>query len=296
LIVDDELDLARTLAPVRRGGGDPCMRLWAGECWRATRTPGGPATLHLRHLGGEVVAEAWGEGAGCALDAVPALLGFDDRADGFDPCLPLLRDAARRNAGVRLGRTGAVAEALAPTILEQKVTSGGARRSWSQLVRRFGEPAPGPDLGLGLLLPPTPATLADIPSWVFHGMDVERRRADTVRRAMRHARRLDEVASMPLADAYSRLQAIPGVGPWTAAEVAAVALGDPDAVSVGDFHLKHRVCWVLAGERRGTDDRMLELLEPWRGHRGRIVRLLGMVRGGPPRRGPRTSHQVIAHL
>jgi 3-methyladenine DNA glycosylase/8-oxoguanine DNA glycosylase len=287
------LDLARTLRPVRRGGGDPCMRLWADECWRATRTPDGPVTLHLQRIAGEVVAEAWGQGASWALDHVPDLLGLHDDDAGFEPRLPMLEELWRRHPGVRIGRTLAVAEALAPTVVEQKVTGHDAHRAWYWLVRRLGEPAPGP---AGLLLPPAPATLASTPNWVFHRANVERKRADTITRAMSRAVRLEETTTMALPDAYRRLQAFPGIGPWTAAEVALVALGDPDAVSVGDFHLKNHVSWCLAGEPRGTDERMLELLEPWRGHRARVVRLLTMSGLAAPKYGPRLSHRSIARL
>ena len=105
-----------------------------------------------------------------------------------------------------------------------------------------------------------------------------------------------ETASGPAGDpapAYARLRAIPGIGPWTAAEVGMRAFGDPDAVSVGDFHLPNMVAWALAGEPRGTDERMLELLEPYRGQRGRVLRLLELSGVGPPRRAPRLSPQPI---
>jgi 3-methyladenine DNA glycosylase/8-oxoguanine DNA glycosylase len=89
------------------------------------------------------------------------------------------------------------------------------------------------------------------------------------------------------------LQLFPGIGPWTAAEVARLALGDPDAVSVGDYHLPNLVAWTLAGEPRGTDERMLELLEPFRGHRGRVQRLLESGGAHAPRYGPRTEVRPI---
>ena len=88
------------------------------------------------------------------------------------------------------------------------------------------------------------------------------------------AHRLDETVSLPLETAYRRFTAVNGVGPWTAARIGLIALGDPDAVTVGDLHIPHMVTWALAGERRGSDERMLELLEPFRGHRGRVIRLL----------------------
>jgi 3-methyladenine DNA glycosylase/8-oxoguanine DNA glycosylase len=89
------------------------------------------------------------------------------------------------------------------------------------------------------------------------------------------------------AAAAARLRAYPGIGPWTAAEVTLRALGDPDAVSVGDFHLPNVVAFALAGEPRGDDARMLELLEPWRGHRARVVRLLEASGIEAPKFGPR---------
>ena len=267
------------------------MRLTDGECWRCTRSPDGPVTLHLTVAAGALEAEAWGPGAAWAVEHVPGLVGLDDDAGGFRPHHPVVRELRRRHPGLRLLRTGAVAEALFPSVLEQKVVGLEARRSYQWLVRRVGEAAPGAG---GLTLPPSPAALAATPTWVFHQAGVERRRADTVRRAMTRAVRLEETVSMPVADAYRRLRAFSGVGAWTAAEVASVALGDPDAVSLGDYHLPGIVSWALAGEPGGDDDRLLELLEPYRGHRARVVRLLETGGVGHPRRGPRLELRPIS--
>jgi 3-methyladenine DNA glycosylase/8-oxoguanine DNA glycosylase len=269
------------------------MRLWDRGCWRATRTPAGAATTALTVVGGAVDAEAWGPGAEWALDHLPDLLGeHDDTVDAFDPPPGLVRDLLRRS-DVRIGRTLAVAEALLPTILEQRVTGAGARRSYRTLVHRFGEPAPGP---ADLKLPPSPDVLADLPSWVLHRAGVERQRGDTIKRAMARSGRLDEASSMPIADAHRRLRALPGIGAWSANEVALVALGDVDAVSVGDFHTKHVVSYALAGEPRATDERMLELLEPYAGHRARAVLLIERAGIGAPRYGPRVETPSIASL
>jgi 3-methyladenine DNA glycosylase/8-oxoguanine DNA glycosylase len=125
-----------------------------------------------------------------------------------------------------------------------------------------------------LWVPPSPERVAHTPYEVFHRFGVERRRADVLKRLGMVARRLEESVQLPLADAYRRFAAVPGVGPWTRGRIGLVALGDPDAVVVGDLHLPHVVAQALAGEQRGTDERMLELLEPYRGHRGRVLRLL----------------------
>jgi 3-methyladenine DNA glycosylase/8-oxoguanine DNA glycosylase len=279
------LALGLVLSPLRRGSGDPTMARTAdGAWWRATRTPDGPATLRLAGAaGGEVEVQAWGEGAERAVAGAPELVGARDALDGFAPS-GLVAELHRRHPGLRLPRSLAVFEAIVPSILEQKVVGVEARAAWRGLVRALGEPAPGPG---GLLLPPTPAALRAYPGWAFHRLGVELKRANTVRMAASYGRRLDALAALDGVEARRRLQLLPGVGPWTAAEVAAVALGDADAVPVGDYHIPHMVTWAMAGEPRGSDERMLELLEPYAGHRGRVVRLLELSGLGAPRRGPR---------
>ncbi|HEY3189019.1 MAG TPA: hypothetical protein VGJ70_16160 [Solirubrobacteraceae bacterium] len=269
------------------------MRLTASEVWRATRTPEGPATLHVAVDGESAEARAWGPGAEWALDAAPELLGASDDDAGFRPRHAVVAALHRELRGLRICRSRAVTEALVPTVIEQKVAGKEARRSYAALVRRWGEPAPG---GQALLLPPSPERLRDLPYYAFHPLGVERRRADVVRRAATVAHRLEETTSMPLDAAYRRLTAVPGVGTWSAAEVGLLALGDPDAVPVGDYGLPSLVTFSLAGIRRGDDATMLELLEPYRGHRGRVIRLLVAGGAGPARRAPRAPLRSIATI
>jgi 3-methyladenine DNA glycosylase/8-oxoguanine DNA glycosylase len=200
----------------------------------------------------------------------------------------VIKDLYRRFAGLHITRTGAVIETLVPTILEQKVTGIEAHLSYRRLVAALGTMAPGPHtVTQGLMLPPSPAVLAATPYWRFHSFGVERKRAETIRAACSYAARLDRLADQPPEEAIERMTSIVGVGPWSAAEVALVALGDADAVSLGDFHIPHQVAWAMTGTRRGTDERMLELLAPFRGHRGRVIRLLDAGGIAPPRHGPR---------
>ncbi len=291
-VANGPLDLRRTLAPLGRGPGDRTIRLAAGRMWWATRTRDGAVTMALARAGDEIRAEAWGPGADRALAGVPALLGLmEERAD-LRHGHPTITQLARRFPGVRIPRTGAVLESLVPAILEQKVIGEEARRALFELRRVHGEPAPGPP-ELGLRLPPAPSTLAALPYYAWHPFGVERRRAELIRRVASRAAWFEAIVDLPLPDAYARLTAVPGIGPWTAAEVGVRALGDLDAVSVGDFHLPNLVAFALAGEPRGTDARMLELLEPYRGQRALVIRLLELSGITAPRYGPRLSVRRI---
>jgi endonuclease III len=282
------LDLTLTLAPIGTG---PWLRLGDGEAWRASSTPEGPATVHLVHRDGAVEVEAWGPGAAWAADRAPALCGEEDDDSGFHPKEGVLADMHRRHRGLRIPRTHAVFEALVPAVLGQKVTTDEAHASYRALVAALGVPAPGP---VNMRVPPRAAVLADTPYWMFHEFGVERRRAEVVIRAARSARRLEEAVNMDIAAAWRRLEAFQGVGPWTAAKVALVALGDADAVPFGDYHLPHMVGFAFDGTARSTDERMLELLEPYRGHRARVLRLLMLGGVSAPRFGPKLPLRNIA--
>ncbi len=287
------LDLGRTLWPLRHGLGDRTVRLLRDEAWFAARTPEGPATvrLRLRRLGATLESHAWGDGAPWLLESVPALVGEDDHPERLVARHRIVRELQRRHAGLRLPRTGRVLHALVPSVFEQKITGTEAFRAYAALLRAHGEPAPGP---AGLLLPPRPETLASLPYHAYHPIGIERRRAEVVRRAATRATWLETSASAE--EATRRLRSLPGIGIWTAAEVVRNAFGDPDALSVGDYHLPSIVSWALAGEPRGDDARMLELLEPYRGQRGRVQRLLEVGRIVPPRYGPRTAPRRIAAI
>jgi len=288
--VNGPLDLRRTLAPLSHGPGDPTIRLGQGRAWRATHTADGPAAIEFVHADGELRVAAFGPGAERALTDVPGLLGLVTEPVPIPPGHPVVARLARIHPGVRIPRTGAVLESLIPAILEQKVTGQEASRAWAGLIHAHGEAAPGPP-EWRLRLSPAPAILAALPYYEYHPFGIERRRAELIRRVAARAAWFEAIVDLPLTDAYARLIAVPGIGPWTAAEVAVRALADEDAVSVGDFHLKNLVAFALAGETRGTDERMLELLEPYRGQRARVIRLLELSGIRAPRYGPRLAPQ-----
>ncbi|MFI7599066.1 DNA-3-methyladenine glycosylase family protein [Actinoplanes sp. NPDC049681] len=273
---------------------DPCGKLADGEFWLSARTPEGPASLQLIRTGGELIATGHGPGAGWMAERADAIAGLRDDLRDF-PALaaahPLVARLAKTFSGVRFPATGLVFHRLIRAVLEQKVTGIEAHRAYRAMVKHFGEPAPGP---AGLLLPPDPEAVAASPYWVFHPFGVEQRRTQALLRCAVEAVRLEGCADS--AEATRRLVAIPGIGPWTAAEVVRTAYGDPDAVSVGDFHIPNTVAWALAGEARGTDARMLELLEPFAGHRGRVCELLAAGGIGAPKFGPRMPIRSFARF
>ena len=185
------------------------MRVGLGDAWRAMRTPEGPATLHVRSHGYDIKAEAWGPGAGWALDSAAGLVGALDDDSGFEPHHDVVAELWRHNRGVHVTQSGAVMHALIPTILEQKVTGHEARRAYRAMVLATSEPAPGET---GLYLPPDPARLAETPYFAFHPWGVEQRRAETVRETCAQAARLEAGTSLTLDQANARLLAHPRRG------------------------------------------------------------------------------------
>jgi 3-methyladenine DNA glycosylase/8-oxoguanine DNA glycosylase len=273
------------LAGYRFGSGDPTTRLAHGEFWRASFTPDGPATLRICWHGAHPDADAWGPGRDWMLAQVPGMVGDLDPGYAFVDAHPVIMRAQRDHPDMRFGASRMLYHELLPTVIGQRITAGEALRQWQALCLRLGEPAPGPHVGL--LLPPAPDVLARRPAWWFHPLGIEAKRANALRAVARHASKLWRWAQLPVDEVTTKLELLAGIGPWTIGSVLATALGDPDAVAVGDYHLKNIVAFNLCGAPRGSDEQMLELLAPYAGQRGRAVRLV--LAGGrrPPAFGPR---------
>ena len=286
-----------TLAPQRRGPGDPCFQIDEdGVIWRTSLQRSGGVTARIHRLAPDTIgAQAWGDGAEEFADNLPALLGADDDAGGFEPEHPVVVAAKAKAAHLRIGRTGRVLEALIPAVLEQRVQGVASFRSWRLLVTKFGTPAPGPAPAT-MRVPPPAEVWRHIPSWEFHRANVDPGRARTLVGCAARGESLERLAGRPPAEAREALTSLPGVGVWTAAETAQRAFGDPDALSVGDYHLAAMIGWTLLGHPI-DDPAMVELLEPMRPHRYRVVRLLEVSRLAQlPRRGPRLAVQDISSI
>jgi hypothetical protein len=285
------MDLMGTCRPMADGAADPTWRFAPDRVARAMTTPTGPVSVELLRSDGDVTARCWGDGTPWLLPRLPTMLGGPTPPEFRAELHPLVHQLARRHDATRFGASLRLRDVLVPTIFGQRVTSMEARRSWWQLVRRHGSVAPGP---LELLLPPPPSTVVRLSDADWHRLGVERQRADAVRRVHAVLGTLESAADAGSEALQQRLCEVPGIGPWTATGLAANVLGDEDAVLLGDLHVPHNVCFALAGEERGSDERMLELLEPWRGHRARVVRLLRRSGRRAPRRGPRYRPLPIA--
>ncbi len=273
------LDLHGTVGVLRRGAGDPAYaRTPDGALWRAVHTPDGPGTLRMVQREGTVTAQAWGSGASWLLEHAPAMAGADDDPSALVPRHPIVEKAVAASPGLRLARSNRVWETLVPTVLEQKVVGVEAFRAWRTLLRRFGTVAPGPEGRPDLRVPPPRDGWAAIPGWEWHRAGVEPVRMRTIIGAS-----AVEVEHRP-----AKLGALPGIGPWTVGELLGRACGDPDAVPVGDYHLPRIVGIGLTGEAL-DDAGMLEALEPYRGQRGRVIRLLVRAGVDRERRGARMS-------
>jgi 3-methyladenine DNA glycosylase/8-oxoguanine DNA glycosylase len=267
----DPFDIHATMARQLLGKFDPTGR----------RSRDGFEKVHLdgqgRPLTWQVVStstgfrvQVSGDDASGALDAFLAQFPLADGC-GTDllPQHPLLSRLARAYAGLRMLRVPWPFDVAAGAILQQRVRWQVGCNDFRRIARRWGTRTPA-----GVTFP-SARDLARVSVAAIEEMGIDVKRA----RALGGLARLE--ATRPFLAGESdperlrkRLLQVPGIGPWTANMIAGYAMGDPDAVPVGDLHLPSLVTSTLAGEPEGSDDRMLELLEPWRGQRFRIVRLL----------------------
>ncbi|MDB5217452.1 MAG: 3-methyladenine glycosylase [Myxococcaceae bacterium] len=179
----------------------------------------------------------------------------------------------------RIDRTPTVFEAFARAVIEQLVTTFEARASIRRLFWVAGELVEGTHVRAA----PTARAVLDVPPWRLHAMGIGSRRSRTLREGARRGTALERLRTIDPALAATKLESLPGVGPWTANHVARGALGWSDAVPVRDFHAHYVISEALTGEQ-GDDDAMLEALAPFRPHRARVVQLItqAQITGGLP--------------
>lgn len=256
--------------------------------WRASHSPEGAVSMCVEHDAGSVRVRAWGPGADWVVKHAAELTGCDVPWTPIAHRHPTIDELEKKHTGIRALRAISIVEAAWRVVIGQRVTSKDAHFARRTLFRLYGEPAPGGnDVPDALRLPPSAARLKELRYFDYHAAKIERSRAEIIRRIAARARRFEECRDLPIADARKRMSALRGLGPWSVNAIAAKALGDLDAVPVGDYHMHNTVAWALAGEERADDARMLELLEPFRPERFRVIQLLEAAHIHAPRRGPR---------
>jgi 3-methyladenine DNA glycosylase/8-oxoguanine DNA glycosylase len=181
---------------------------------------------------------------------------------------PLVEQLAMR-FDCRIGRSPSVFESFARAVIEQLVTTQEASASIRRLFALAGEQV----AGTALRAAPLPRAVLAVPPWKLHAIGIGARRSRTLREGARRGSALERLRDVEPAVAATKLESLPGVGPWTANLVARTALGWTDAVPVRDFHAHYVISEALTGEQ-GDDDAMLEALAPFRPHRARVVALI----------------------
>ena len=281
----------------RQGRYDPTFAVSDGCIWRATLTPDGPGTVCIEQpLSQQPHCVTYGPGGEWLAARSLGLLGACDVVPEIQPVHEVVSAAQKKFGALRLGRSLTPYHELLPAVLGQRVTAVEALRQWRELVRDFGEPAPGPLSTLRL--PPTPDSLQNLPYYALHKYGIERQRATTLQQVARHGSWLvnTDFAAMSAPEATSSLQRIQGVGIWTSSVAGGLAFGDADALQVGDFHVKNTAAWALRRQIRGTDEEMVRDMAPYAGNRHRVMRWLELAGHRAPSRGARQRIVSIAHL
>lgn len=286
-------DLVRSVGALRMGRSDPTFRAADRVVAMARRTPAGPVTVEIEHDVDALWARAWGEGSEWIREHLRALAGLEDRPQDFRPQHAAVQRMLQRAPGIHLPRSPLVFDRVVQVVALQLVQTREGHRAWRRLVHEMGEAAPGPQR---LRLAPGPETLAEASVSALVAHAIPHKQARTLLRVARRGTELDQAAREGREAATALLESIRGIGPWTINLVRGSALGDSDAVPVGDYNLPQSVGWALARERRADDDRMLELLEPFRPHRFRVLRLIVLTGEKAPRTRPRRAMRPVDPL
>lgn len=271
-----------TFRAFRFGTIDPSVRITPDAAVMATHTLLGPAWV-ATDLAGRV--SMGGPGAAVAEQRRPDPAGLRDDFQSLSPAHLVIDRLQHRFAPVRIGSSSDVYKASLTATLGQRITAAEAVNQWARICRAFSDSI---DTPFGpLLAPPDPVRFAGMFPHQLHALGIEESRARTlIGIAKVFARPGTHQIDPTMALSRIRME-VPRFGPWTQALVEAEALGNPDAVAVGDFHLKNVVAHALCGKPRGTDDEMIAALHPYAGQRGRVLMWLGLGGIVAPKFGPR---------
>ncbi len=192
------------------------------------------------------------------LDADPAAV---DAQLGTDP---LLGPLVARTPGRRVAGTADGFELAVRAVVGQQISVAGARTVLRRLVDAAGVPLADPGAGVTHAFP-GPEQVAGAADTAF-AMPAGRRRA--LRRLAEAVGegRLDLDPGADPAEVALGLQALPGIGPWTASYVALRALGDPDVLLPTDLGLRRAVAALGLPDAPASVTARAEAWRPWRSY------------------------------
>lgn len=290
LPIEGPYDLDRTMNVFSMGRGNPCLRHNKAAAQLTFKTPDGPVALAATRGSDGLSVLSQGPGADWIEPHLPAIFGLLDDPSRFRPEGDMKR-LAQEVEGLRLPTWPVVFERLVQIVLQQLISYRDACRAWRLMVRRYGEEIPGSE---GLFHAPTAQRLGGLAVHELMACEVLPKHARIVLQLAKQAAGLERLWAAGLqAGAIDRLSDFllkqPGIGPWTVGNLRGAGLGDADAIVLGDYGHAHHVTHFFTGEERGTDEQMVELLEPYRPHRFRVLVILIQAAKPPPRRGPKRA-------
>jgi 3-methyladenine DNA glycosylase/8-oxoguanine DNA glycosylase len=263
---------SRTFSLQRLGPYDPTADAGKDHFRKAFFYRGEAAAVEFLRAGDSLAVQAYGKFAEPLLEETLHGLNQDDRYSSFATEDSGVWRLHRSLPGLRLLRMPWLYDITCSAILQQRIRTVDAMRDWRRIAQRWGgEISLGP---LNLRTFPSAQMLAQVAQFELQALGIDAQRARTLLKFAQESRFAPLRTTMNFAELRRHLERIPGIGPWTTESVMGYGAGDPDAAIPGDLHLPHLVCYALAGEPVGSDERMMELLEPFRGHRFRIIRLL----------------------
>lgn len=268
------------------GPYDPTAESGANLFRKAFFHRGAPATLEFQREPEGLLVTAYAPEAEALLEDTLIGLTQDDRYRSFVTGDSGIWRLYRSQPGMRLLRFPWLYEMTCSAILQQRIRTVDAMRDWRQICQRWGTAAP-----LGLRAFPSADRLSRVAQFELQALGIDAQRTRTLLRFAQESRFVPLKTTMSFTEIRWHLLRIPGIGPWTTESVLGYGAGDVDAAIPGDLHLPHLTCYALAGEIPGSDERMMELLEPFRGHRFRIIRLIYASRLTVPRSTPH-AHEL----
>jgi 3-methyladenine DNA glycosylase/8-oxoguanine DNA glycosylase len=267
----EPFDAYRSFALRRFGLYDPTASLGPRRFRKAMATAEGPCVVEVESDARGVSFSVSGGAEREVAADLESALAVDDGRDSFSPAHPALARLHRAHAGLRLVRVPWRFDVAFSIVLQQRVTTREAWQQWRRIAMRYGEVVPGHD---GLRAFPSAERVARMESWRLEELGVDPKRTRAAIGLARDDQRRGTFAWTDAARVRKHLRAVRGIGPWTTEMTLGFGWGDPDALPLADLHLPHLVSHALAGEPRGSDERMVELLEPYRGQRFRAIRLI----------------------